>query len=231
MVLTPFQHSATYLKKLFIAVAERISVRRPGVLKAGFTLIEMLVVIGIIVVISGIVLANNNRFGGMVQLQNLAYDIALSIRQAQVYGISVSRFGNSSTYAAAYGMHFQTSSPNSFQLFGDVGTVNGIYDIGCNCELVQSTAIQSGYQIVYLFVTPQGSTTESATGTVTSLNITYRRPNPDAFISKNGDALTFDSRGKYVSGIKNNQARIVVRSPRGDLKSVVIYENGQISVQ
>ncbi len=191
----------------------------------------MLAVIGIIVIISGVVLANNTRFGGVVQLQNLAYDIALSIRQAQVYGISVTRFSNTSTFAAAYGMHFQTSSPNSFQLFGDVGTINGVYDAACGCELVQSTLIQSGYTIQYLFVTPQGSTTESATGTVTSLDITYRRPNPDSFITKNGDQLVFNSKGKYVSGTKNDQARIVVRSPRGDLKSIVIYANGQISVQ
>ncbi len=202
-----------------------------GGISRGFSLIEMLVVIGIIVVISGIVLANNVRFGGMVQLQNLAYDIALSIRQSQVYGISVTRFSNTSTFAAAYGMHFQTSSPNSFQMFGDVGTINGVYDIACNCELVQSTAIQTGYTIAYLFVTPQGSSTESATGTVTSLDITYRRPNPDAYITKNGDQLTFNAKGKYVSGTKNDQARIVVRSPRGDLKSILIYANGQISVQ
>lgn len=201
-------------------------------LHSGFTLIEMLVVIGIIVVISGIIFANNVRFGGVVQLQNLAYDIALSIRQAQVYGISVQRFQQSTTFAAAYGVHFQASSPNTFVLFGDVNTpLNGIYDPGGAIpELVQSTSIQSGYTIAYLFVTPPGQA-ESATGTVTSLDITYRRPNPDAYISKNGDVLTFNAQGKLTAGNINEQARIVVRSPRGDMKNVIISSNGQISVQ
>src|SRR3989344_9303934 len=52
----------------------------------GFTLIELLVVTGILVLISGLVLANNTRFGGAILLKNLAYDVGLSIREVQVYG-------------------------------------------------------------------------------------------------------------------------------------------------
>ncbi len=189
----------------------------------------MLAVIGIIVIISGVVLANNNRFGGVVQLQNLAYDIALSIRQAQVYGISVQRFTTSSTFAAAYGMHFAMSSPNTYVLFGDVNApINGIYDPGgATPELVQSTTIQSGYTIVGLYATPPAGAEVS----VASLDLTYRRPDPDAYISRNGDVLTFDAKGKYVSGTINEQARILVQSPRGDQKSIIVSSNGQISVQ
>ncbi len=217
MLLPSLQDSAVVLKKTQAALVR------------GFTLIEMLVVIGIIVVISGIILTNNARFGGLVQLQNLAYDIALSVRQAQVYGISVQRFSGS-TFAAAYGMHFAASSPNTYVLFGDVNApINGVYDPGGAIpELVQSTTIQSGYGIVNLFVTNSG--VESATGTVTSLDVTYRRPDPDACISKNGDIISFNAKGRCIGGI-NEQARIVVRSPRGDLKSIVISANGQIAVQ
>lgn len=196
---------------------------------AGFSLIEMLVVIGIIVVISGIVLANNNRFGGMVQLQNLAYDIALSIRQAQVYGISVQRFKTSTTFASAYGMHFSSSSPSTYELFGDVNSpVNGVYDPGGAIpELVQATTIQNGYRLVGLYATPVGGSEIP----VTQLDITYRRPDPDAYISKNGDQFSFSSEGAFLSGNLNEQARIQVASPRGDIKTIVIYSNGQISVQ
>lgn len=202
---------------------------RARISRAGFTLIEMLVVIGIIVIISGIVLSNNSRFGGVVQLQNLAYDIALSIRQAQVYGISVQRFNTSATFASAYGMHFAASSPNTYVLFGDVNIpFNGVYDPGGAIpEIVQSTTIQSGYTIDAIYATP----VSGAEISVASLDITYRRPDPDAYISRNGDQLTFNSKGKYVSGNLNEQARIVVRSPRGDLKSITISSNGQISVQ
>lgn len=207
----------------------RRSITRGLPAQAGFSLIEMLVVIGIIVMISGVVLSNNARFGGVIQLQNLAYDIALSIRQAQVYGISVQRFNASPTFAPAYGMHFAISSPNNYVLFGDVSSpANGIFDpSGGTSELVESTTIQSGYRIVGLYATPPGLAEIS----VSSLDITYRRPNPDAYISRNGDLLTFDAKGKYVSGSINEQARILLQSPRGDQKSVIVSSNGQISVQ
>jgi prepilin-type N-terminal cleavage/methylation domain-containing protein len=191
----------------------------------GFTLIELLVVIAIITIISTIILANNNRFGGQVQLQNLAYDIALSIRQAQVYGISVQRFGVTGTqYAPGYGMHFATNVPNNYILFGDIVTANGVYTAG---ELVQSTTIQSGYTIAGLFVTPPGGTETPAT----SIDITFRRPDPDAYITRNGSGLTFNANGSLLTGTIYEQARILVRSPRNDLKNIIISANGQISVQ
>src|SRR3989338_1063071 len=67
----------------------------------GFTLIELLVVTGVIIVVSGVVLANQNKFGGQVLLQNFAYDVEISIRQAQVYGLAVARSGSGGT--AAFG--------------------------------------------------------------------------------------------------------------------------------
>jgi prepilin-type N-terminal cleavage/methylation domain-containing protein len=191
----------------------------------GFTLIEMLVVIGIITIVSALVLANNNKFGGRIQLQNLAYDIGLAIREAQVYGISVQRFNNTTSFAPAYGMYFTTNSPTTYLLFGD-NTPNGVYDIGAG-ELVEQTTIRSGYTIDQLYATPPGESERA----VTTLNITFRRPDPDAYISREGDTFSFDANGDYTSGNLNESARIIVRSPRGDLEEIRVSINGQISVQ
>ena len=110
----------------------------------GFTLIEMLAVVGVIIVITGVVLANNSRFGGMVLLENFVYDIALSVRQAQVYGIATVRFG-SSNYEAPFGLHFDLSSNTTYVLFADaVSPQNGLYDSG---ELVPTTTITRGFNI------------------------------------------------------------------------------------
>lgn len=189
--------------------------------KKGFTLVEMLVVIGVMILVSGIVLANNNRFGGVVLLQNLAYDIALSIRQAQVYGIAVQRFNSS--FTSAYGMHFQVDagSQSTYVLFADaLAPENGFYDCPqpgtTNCELVQSTTIATGYRVSQLCVTPPGG---SENCSVTSLDVTFKRPEPDAYIrSSAGSAI-------------NESGEIHVMSSRGDVKVISVQANGQISVQ
>src|SRR3989344_3825107 len=79
----------------------------------GFTLIELLVVTAILGIVSTLVLANNTRFGGAVLLENLAYEIGLSVRKAQVYGIAVRRFGETD-FSAGYGIHFNSAMPTTY---------------------------------------------------------------------------------------------------------------------
>lgn len=188
-----------------------------------FTLIEMLVVMGIMVLISGLILMNNSRFGGVVLLQNLAYDIALSIRQAQVYGIAVQRYNTS--FEAGYGMHFQVDSEGAGQsayvLFADaLSPENGYYDCPqpgtTNCELVQSTSIAGGYRVSQLCITPAGGAERCD---ITTLDVTFKRPEPDAYI-RSSDAVGLGESGE-----------IHVESQRGDTKVISVQANGQISVQ
>lgn len=187
----------------------------------GFTLIEMMVVVGIIVIITSIVLANNNRFGGEVLLQNLAYDMALSIREAQVYGISVQRFNG--TFGSAYGMHFQLDSgsgSSAYILFADALTpADGLYECPqpgtSECELVDSTTISSGYRVSNLCATPSDGIERCS---LPNLDITFKRPEPDAYI-----------RTTQYTGL-NGSGRIVVSSPKGDTENIVLNANGQVSV-
>jgi prepilin-type N-terminal cleavage/methylation domain-containing protein len=200
--------------------------RRSIVYSRAFTLIELLVVTAIIVVVTAIILANNNRFGGVVLLQNLAYDIALSVRQAQVYGISVERYGQTASFSSGYGVDFNLSSPNTYVLFADTSN-NGLYDCSspgdASCELIQATTISQGYAIQSLCATPaQG--VESCSG-VTSIDVLFKRPEPDAWISINGASCTGNLAACQES------ARIVLQSPRGDTMGVTIDANGQIAVQ
>lgn len=54
----------------------------------GFTLIEFVVIISIFAIMASIALFNFNGFRSNVSLNTLAHDIALTIRQAQVFGWS-----------------------------------------------------------------------------------------------------------------------------------------------
>lgn len=180
----------------------------------GFTLIELLVVTAIIVVVSSIVLVNNNRFGGVIQLENLAYDVALSIRQAQVYGTSVQRYG-AGDFSKGYGMHFSENDPQHYELFADVNA-DGFFTSDENVVPSPYT-ISSGFKVSALCV-PEGTDAASCTR-VSTLDIVFKRPETDAYIRKNGEAAL------------NGSTRIVLMSPRGDVMSVLVGSNGQISVR
>lgn len=186
-----------------------------AVVTRGFSLIELIVVTGVLTVITSLILANNAKFGGAITLRNLAYDIALSVRESQTYGISVRKFGTGAgQFGAGYGMHFRTSSPASYLLYADAVNANGLYD-GAG-ELVESVTISRGFVISDLCFTSAGGSSETCGAQ--KIDIIFKRPEPDAQIRVND------------SSVLNQRARIVVASPRGDQASIIIEATGQISV-
>lgn len=80
-------------------------------INSGITLIELLVVISIFTIISAITLFDYTGFKSTSALQNLADDIALSIRKAQGYAIGVRGYDN--TFNSGYGIHFTSNYKNS----------------------------------------------------------------------------------------------------------------------
>ena len=183
----------------------------------GFSLIELLVVVAIFTLLSIVTIASNASFGERITLETLAYDVALSVRQAQVYGIAVQRFGSSGTdFDRGYGMHFDVSTgPSSatYELFADTLSGNGLYDDG---ELVAATTLRGGYRIVDLCVRPNGG---SENCDISELNILFKRPEPDAYIRSEDTSPTYEL------------GRITIESPSGDRADVVVELSGQISVQ
>src|SRR3989338_6906440 len=63
----------------------------------GFTLVELLVTLSLFVVLTTIVLFSQQKFNGSILLTNLAYDVALTIRQAQTFGVNVRENVNASS--------------------------------------------------------------------------------------------------------------------------------------
>ncbi len=192
----------------------------------GFTLIELLAVTAVLALVSSVMLANNARFGGVITLQNLAYGMAVSIRQAQVYGIAVARYG-SDDFSAGYGMHFDRSNTTAYVLFADAGVENGLYDSAAG-ELVSATSLLGGNTIEDLCVRNIDDVEECGKN---SIDILFKRPEPDAYISVDDEPLEFDADGIIISGNLARRAEIKVVSPRGDRASVIVEATGQISVQ
>ncbi len=199
-------------------------------LQAGFTLIELLAVCAIMVIIAGLVMTNQAKFGGHVLLQNFTYDVALSIRQAQVYGIAVRSSGTGANpFDDAYGINI-LSGATSYLLFADSSSpVNGMYGAGDTVR--ERMDIKRGYRVVKLCVPEtlsNPSDVTSCTG-ISELNIVFVRPEPDAWISWRtitGTVLQcLPTRANC-----GNSARIVLQSPEGERMSVKVFKSGQIAV-
>lgn len=191
--------------------------RSAGEAKAlrAFTLIELMVVIAIFTLISSMVLANHSRFNGSVLLGSLAYDIALSIREAQVYGLSVRQFA-SDDFQIGYGIHFDSNDLDSYTFFVD-RNANKRFDADTDSILKLYTLNYSHHVKRFCGVATSGAETCSdSESPIQNLDIVFFRPNPDANI--------FSEVGFY------SQGKITVVSDAGVERTVTVASTGQVSV-
>jgi len=82
----------------------------------GMTLVELLVVLSIFALITGLIMFDYGSFKSATSTQNLANDIALSVRKAQSYAIGVRGVG--ATFQYGHGIHFTTDNDDSNNLAG-----------------------------------------------------------------------------------------------------------------
>ena len=182
-----------------------------------------MVTIGIFVFMTALVMARYNSFYSGTLFSNLAYDIALTIKEAQTYGISVKVTDPSlsSTFKAAYGVHFDKTANTTFTLFADTDSSPAshanVYNIGTDAVESQYY-LRNGGTISGLCVGTNGSSCDSTV--VNLLDIVFRRPQPAALISVNGSySATY------------NYAEITIRSGDGSAtKKIKVTGVGLISV-
>lgn len=178
----------------------------------GFTLIEMLTVLAIFAVLTSIVVFNYGKFTSQTILTNMAYEVALSVREAQIYGVSV-RDPNGSTsgdFSHQYGVHFDKGSA-SYYVFADANTGSeGIAD-GGGCETSGSECVKS-YKLQRGMII---NDVRIDCANKNFLNVSFKRPNPEA---------------RFNNAFDIPSADIEIKAPSGELRYVVIRNNGQIFV-
>ena len=110
----------------------------------GFTLIELLVSVAIFTFLTGLILVNHGRFTSAILLENLAYDVGLSIREAQIFGLSVKEFEpGSGQFQQGYGVHFDASTPAQYIIFADRRPSPVFHQTGNTMRLPVGTLVQS----------------------------------------------------------------------------------------
>lgn len=95
---------------------------------AGFSLVELLVSIGIVVLVMAIVITRQDGFNGAVLLRSQAYEIALAVREAQLSAVSAQSDGNGN-FRSVIGVYFNTDVSDRYVLFIDANN-NNFYDNG-----------------------------------------------------------------------------------------------------
>jgi len=152
--------------------------------KSGFTLIELLVSVGIIVMMTGIFLANYSTANRRTDLTMTAQKMVSDIRMAQNYSLGLARYGASGTShvpPGGWGIHFDLAFNNQYTLFADDdgNTIfnNGEDDLGSGA---QTTALPANVII------------DSIKGplAMTAMDVTYLPPDPITTITNRTNMAT-----------------------------------------
>ncbi len=198
-----------------------------------------MVVLAIIMVITSVVLTSQSSFNKTLILANTAYDIALTLRSAQTYGLSSRAAGAAAS--AGYGLSFQKARPGFFTLFADIYPAASVSSVchptsdasapdakpgDCAYESAQGEkvveyALGNGITVsdfcAYTF--GSWSCANSYGQSLFSLDIVFARPNPDPFMSVNGS---------YSAISPVTAACIAITSPQGGAHFISIASSGQI---
>ncbi|MFA6433050.1 MAG: hypothetical protein WCV82_04565, partial [Candidatus Paceibacterota bacterium] len=194
-----------------------------------------------------LVVTKYGNFNQSTLLTNTAYDIALTIRTAQTYGLSVKNvgaIGAAANFTSSFGVDFNiaaqgtggantctggNSDSGHLVLFADTYPAlssppgNGVYDLPNNCDTpVTEYALTRGATITAICAGGGLVCTDSG---LTQLDVTFRRPNPNALICVNGNCATLCG-----GGITCAYAEITLRAVDGSTRIITIRKNGQIGV-
>ena len=202
----------------------------------GFTLIELTVSITIMIIMTGVLLANYPESAIRITLVNTVHKVALLVREAQVRGSAID---SSNSSLGGYGIYVDLATPGQIVLFGDsvTGTGgsesvyglpigDGLYETSPVNELKSLTTFPSRYVVQKVCVGQAFPFICNAYGvpstpSITSLTISFTRPNPQPNIYINGSKAT-----NYSAGC------IELWSPHapliGHIRAIEVYNSGMI---
>jgi prepilin-type N-terminal cleavage/methylation domain-containing protein len=180
----------------------------------GFTLVELVISVAIFAGMTALLLAKYGTFNQGILLTNMAYDVALTIRNAQSYGLNVkSAARDQNQFGYPYGVHFAMNS-ETFIFFNDTDNPSNFKYDG-SLEDITITKMKRSVIVNALCL---GTGPNDCGIQPTVLDVAFKRPNPDAIIT--GDTATQYSYGE-----------IQIMGTDGSTRKIIVRSTGQIAVQ
>ena len=158
-----------FVSCLFGSMVSKIKTPKYKRRSAGFSLPELLVTIAITMLLTGVILFKYADFNSTVLLNSQAFEIALDVREAQVFGLSV-RSESGIDLREEYGLYFSTSQSDRYVFFQDSGnTIPASYGVG---EELNTIFLDPRYRII--------SICDADADCYDNVSVTFKRPNFDA---------------------------------------------------
>lgn len=186
--------------------------------KRGFSLIELLISTAIIALISAIVIVRFTSFDSTVLLKSLAYEVAATVRDAQVYAVSVVQ-NNPTTYKNTFGVSF-TPGSNQYVFFTYAGS--GIPKYTATTQALNTYKMGGTMEIqdICVFSSSSGPSGDCSPA---RLDISFRRPEFRALFFAEG----YSQPSEDISSVQ-----IKLGSPTGgDVWLIQVSLLGQITVK
>jgi prepilin-type N-terminal cleavage/methylation domain-containing protein len=207
----------------------------------GFTLIEFIVIISIFAIMASVALFNFTGFRSNVGQNNLAHDIALTIRQAQVFGwstttdgaqnvVSLDAAGDPVRFAEGVYIEYPFDQQKEFFLYRK-SNAQATQDYTISDDKVDTIKIAGPHRIVAvqsasrrddLLIDAQHHI-PAMNPVGGSLSIAFTRPRPEALFFSGSSTLTDTYIGIYIAGDKD--------APGTASHVVTVSRTGEIDVQ
>lgn len=187
----------------------------------GFSLMELMVAIGILAVISIMIFAKYPELSQRMALKRTSEEIALIARQAQAYALGIKRSAFSGDDYYGFGINFDKSDPKSLILFADFDS-DETYDAKGGCDKPQTECFQeykigTGDYISELEECDKDGVCSPVDDD--TLGVVYPRATSLATITADSDIDVA------------SYARVTIKSPGVGEKYIKIWISGQISVE
>ena len=176
--------------------------------QTGFTLVELLVVIGIVALLSALVTINWRGSQDNLALQRSAVKVSQDIKRAAELSLRGQSFSCATGSITGYGIYFDIASPNSYLIFAD-----------CNNDQTYNAG-PAGDGVIPNAVAPLESGVIISAVTSSAVSIVFVPPDPTVTI-KNGSGAALLS-AQITLSLQNNPS---------STKVMTVNSKGVVSIQ